>query len=161
MYSLRGTTCNSAEPVLPAIQRALGQGSCRPVGPRHDGGLRTLSNQDCAWLSNPSPSADQRENEVAVDYRPRRHGPAVSKGMWLRVRSARVDQQGANQLDWQVRVILNRGTRPAVRLLASQSPSGLHSFPITRRRQGTPCGTKRGAIVRSTGSLDRTSRPHR
>ena len=27
--------------------------------------------------------------------------------MWLRVRGAVLDQQNANQLDWQVRIILN------------------------------------------------------
>jgi hypothetical protein len=50
---------------------------------------------------------DQTEYDVTVDYRPNWIRPAFLQGMWLRVRGAVIDTQNANQLDWQVRIILN------------------------------------------------------
>jgi hypothetical protein len=50
---------------------------------------------------------DQTEYDVTVDYRPSWLRPAFLQGMWLRVRAAVIDVQNANQLDWQVRIILN------------------------------------------------------
>jgi outer membrane porin, OprD family len=50
---------------------------------------------------------DQTEYDLTVDYRPTWLRPAFLQGMWLRVRGAILDQQGADQLGWQVRIILN------------------------------------------------------
>jgi outer membrane OprD family porin len=50
---------------------------------------------------------DQTEYDLTVDYRPPFKIPAFLQGMWLRVRGAILDQQGADTLGWQVRIILN------------------------------------------------------
>jgi hypothetical protein len=50
---------------------------------------------------------DKTEYDVTVDYRPAWLKPAFLQGMWLRVRGAVIDQEGADQLDYQVRLILN------------------------------------------------------
>jgi outer membrane porin, OprD family len=50
---------------------------------------------------------DQTEYDLTVDYRPNWLRPAFLQGMWLRVRGAILDQENANQLGWQVRIILN------------------------------------------------------
>jgi len=50
---------------------------------------------------------DQTEYDFTVDYRPGWLKPAVFQGMWLRVQGIILDQQGADQLGWQVRVILS------------------------------------------------------
>jgi hypothetical protein len=50
---------------------------------------------------------DQTEYDVTIDYRPNWLRPAFLQGMWLRLRGAVIDVQNANQLDWQVRIILN------------------------------------------------------
>ncbi len=50
---------------------------------------------------------DQTEYDLTVDYRPPFKTPAFLQGMWLRVRGVILDQQGADQLGWQVRLILN------------------------------------------------------
>jgi hypothetical protein len=51
--------------------------------------------------------ADQREYNLTVDYRNPWLRPAFLQGWWLRVRGGILDQDGAGQLGWQVRVILN------------------------------------------------------
>jgi len=50
---------------------------------------------------------DQTEYDLTVDYRPPFKFPAFLQGMWLRVRGAILDQENADQLGWQVRIILN------------------------------------------------------
>ena len=50
---------------------------------------------------------DQREYDLTIDYRPAWLGAAFLQGLWLRVRGAILDQDGANQLGAQIRVILN------------------------------------------------------
>jgi outer membrane OprD family porin len=50
---------------------------------------------------------DQTEYDLTVDYRPPFKFPAFLQGMWLRVRGAILDQENADQLGWQVRLILN------------------------------------------------------
>jgi hypothetical protein len=50
---------------------------------------------------------DQTEYDLTVDYRPPFKFPAFLQGMWLRVRGAILDQENANELGWQVRLILN------------------------------------------------------
>ncbi len=49
-----------------------------------------------------TPAPDQREYDVTIDYR-----PTWPKGLWLRVRGALIDQDGAERLGYQVRLILN------------------------------------------------------
>ena len=50
---------------------------------------------------------DQREYNLTVDARPPWLRPAFMQGWWLRVRGGILDQDGASQLGWQLRVILN------------------------------------------------------
>jgi hypothetical protein len=50
---------------------------------------------------------DRTEYDFTVDYLPGWRKPAVLQGMWLRVQGVILDQQGADQLGWQIRVILN------------------------------------------------------
>jgi hypothetical protein len=50
---------------------------------------------------------DQREYDMTIDYRPPWKVPAFLQGLWLRVRGAILDQDGADRLGVQVRVILN------------------------------------------------------
>ena len=69
--------------------------------------LELLSPADSGkWILGAA-APNQAEYDFTVDYRPPWPRPAFLQGLWLRVRAAIVDQQGANQLDWQVRVILN------------------------------------------------------
>ena len=75
-------------------------------------GLSAYFNFAWGWDAiNPSTRADapdQAEYDLTVDYRPAFKTPAFLQGMmWLRVRSAILDQQDASQLGWQVRIILN------------------------------------------------------
>ena len=74
-------------------------------------GLSAYFNFAWGWDAiNPSTRADapdQAEYDLTVDYRPAFKTPAFLQGMWLRVRGAILDQQDANQLGWQVRLILN------------------------------------------------------
>ncbi len=50
---------------------------------------------------------DQREYDLTVDYRLPWKTPAFLQGLWLRVRGVILDQDNANQLGAQIRVILN------------------------------------------------------
>jgi hypothetical protein len=50
---------------------------------------------------------DKTEYDLTVDYRPPWKYPAFLQGMWLRVRGAIVDEEGRDQLGYQVRIILN------------------------------------------------------
>ena len=50
---------------------------------------------------------DLREYNLTIDYRPPWPVPAFTRGWWLRARGGLVDQQGADELGWQVRIILN------------------------------------------------------
>jgi hypothetical protein len=74
-------------------------------------GLSANSSLAAGWGAiNPKTRAsapDQREYNVTVDYRPPRLRPAFMQGWWLRVRGGVLDQDGAGQLGWQLRVILN------------------------------------------------------
>jgi hypothetical protein len=71
------------------------------------------ANFNFAWgwdAINPTTRAaapNQGEYDFTIDYRPPWLMPDFLQGMWLRVRAALLDQQGAGQLGWQVRVILN------------------------------------------------------
>jgi hypothetical protein len=73
-------------------------------------GLRANFNFVWGWDAvNPSTRAaapNQGEYDFTIDYRPPGLVP-VLQGMWLRLRAAIVDQQGAGQLGWQIRLILN------------------------------------------------------
>jgi hypothetical protein len=74
-------------------------------------GLSAFVNLVRGWDAiNPQTRAkagNQAEYDVTVDYRPPWKTPALLQGMWLRVRGAILDQQGADQLGWQIRLILN------------------------------------------------------
>jgi outer membrane porin, OprD family len=50
---------------------------------------------------------DLREYNLNIDYRPPWPVPAFTRGWWLRARGGLIDQQGADELGWQVRIILN------------------------------------------------------
>jgi outer membrane porin, OprD family len=50
---------------------------------------------------------DQKEYDVTIDYRPPFLKPTFIQGMWLRVRGAIVDQDNADRLGAQIRIILN------------------------------------------------------
>jgi hypothetical protein len=50
---------------------------------------------------------DKTEYDLTVDYRVPWKQPAFLQGMWLRVRGAVVDEEGRDQLGYQVRIILN------------------------------------------------------
>jgi hypothetical protein len=50
---------------------------------------------------------DQREYDLTVDFRPTWLRPAFLQGMWLRVRGVILDEEGADRLGAQIRVILN------------------------------------------------------
>jgi hypothetical protein len=50
---------------------------------------------------------DKTEYDLTVDYRPPWKEPAFLQGMWLRVRGVIIDEQGRDQLGYQVRIILN------------------------------------------------------
>jgi hypothetical protein len=50
---------------------------------------------------------DQTEYDLTIDYRPGWIRPAFLQGMWLRVRGVILDQEGADKLGAQVRIILN------------------------------------------------------
>ena len=71
------------------------------------GNLKFAWGWDAIDPSTRAAAPNQAEYDFTVDYRPPWPRPAFLQGLWLRVRTAIVDQQGANQLDWQVRVILN------------------------------------------------------
>ena len=71
------------------------------------------ANFNFAWGTgaiNPQTKAkvgDEKEYDLTVDYRPPWVKPSFLQGMWLRVRGAILDQQDANELGWQIRLILN------------------------------------------------------
>jgi hypothetical protein len=73
-------------------------------------GLSAFANVAHGWDAiDPKTRAkapDQTEYDLTVDYRPPWKWPAFLQGMWLRVRGAILDQEGAD-LGAQVRVILN------------------------------------------------------
>ena len=50
---------------------------------------------------------DLREYNLTIDYRPQWPVPAFTRGWWLRARGGLLDQEGAGELGWQVRIILN------------------------------------------------------
>jgi len=71
------------------------------------------ANFNFAWGTgaiNPQTTAkvgDEKEYDLTVDYRPPWRKPSFLQGMWLRVRGVILDQQDANELGWQIRLILN------------------------------------------------------
>jgi hypothetical protein len=73
-------------------------------------GLSAFANVAHGWDAiDPKTRAnapDQTEYDLTVDYRPTWLKPAFLQGMWLRVRGAILDQEGAS-LGYQVRIILN------------------------------------------------------
>jgi hypothetical protein len=50
---------------------------------------------------------DQREYDLTIDYRPPWLTPPFLRGIWLRMRGDILDQQGADRLGYQLRLILN------------------------------------------------------
>jgi hypothetical protein len=71
------------------------------------------ANVNFAWGAdaiNPSTrtkAPNQSEYDFTVDYHPSWLGPTVLRGFWLRARGAILDQEGADRLGGQVRLIVN------------------------------------------------------
>jgi hypothetical protein len=94
-----------------ANEKAVLVGAAYDFGKLLTPGLSAFFNVAWGWDAiDPKTRAaapDQTEYDLTIDYRPPWLRPAFLQGMWLRVRSAIIDQEGADQLDYQVRVILN------------------------------------------------------
>jgi hypothetical protein len=94
-----------------ANEKAIGVGAAFNFSKLVTEGLGASFNIAYGWDAiNPSTRADapdQTEYDLTIDYRPPFKTPAFLQGMWLRVRGAILDQENADQLGWQVRMILN------------------------------------------------------
>jgi hypothetical protein len=94
-----------------ANEKAIGVGVAYDFSKLITPGLSAFATAAWGWDAiDPKTRAsapDQAEYDLTVDYRPTWLRPSLLQGMWLRVRGALLDQQGADQLGWQVRLILN------------------------------------------------------
>jgi hypothetical protein len=94
-----------------ANEKAIGVGVAYDFSKLITPGLSAFATAAWGWDAiDPKTRAsapDQAEYDLTVDYRPTWLRPSFLQGMWLRVRGAILDQQGADQLGWQVRLILN------------------------------------------------------
>jgi hypothetical protein len=94
-----------------ANEKAVGIGAAYDFSKLLTPGLSAFSYIVWGWDAiDPKTRAaapDKTEYDLTVDYRPPWLRPGFLQGMWLRVRGAIVDEQGADQLGWQVRIILN------------------------------------------------------
>jgi hypothetical protein len=94
-----------------ANEKAIGVGVAYDFSKLITPGLSAFTTAAWGWDAiDPKTRAsapDQAEYDLTVDYRPNWLRPSFLQGMWLRVRGALLDQQGADQLGWQVRLILN------------------------------------------------------
>ena len=94
-----------------ANEKAVGVGVAYDFSKVLTPGLSAFANIAWGWDAiDPKTRAsapDQTEYDLTVDYRPPFKFPAFLQGMWLRVRGAILDQENADQLGWQVRLILN------------------------------------------------------
>jgi hypothetical protein len=94
-----------------ADEKAIGVGVAYDFSKLITPGLSAFATAAWGWDAiDPKTRAsapDQAEYDLTVDYRPTWLRPSFLQGMWLRVRGALLDQQGADQLGWQVRLILN------------------------------------------------------
>jgi hypothetical protein len=94
-----------------ANEKAVLVGAAYDFGKLVTPGLSAFFNVAWGWDAiDPKTRAaapDQTEYDLTADYRPPWLRPAFLQGMWLRVRGAVIDRENADELDYQVRLILN------------------------------------------------------